>query len=229
YTNELLRQHQLDLPTAHLLSEGDTLPACNFPLVLKPLRGRGSQGVQLIEDTIQLEAAIEKFFSSRSYGHKVVLETYLSGKEITTTVMPPGTYRINDKKVVHEKHWCLHPVERINHVNGITPYSGQVPVSANSHLMPMEVLKLPAMQRIIQQCAYAAERIDARAPIRIDSRADTAGTYRLFDVNLKPNMTGASRPHRAGQNSLSAIAAAALNWNYTDFIWNILQQRWLMK
>lgn len=157
-----------------------------------------------------------------------MLEQFLSGQEITLTVIPPGLYHLygNERKI--ETHWSLHPVIRVNHQNGIAPYSGKVAVTANSFLMPKEEAKTQSIQTILQQCAYAAELIQAKAPIRIDCRADEDGTYHIFDVNLKPNMTGASRPHRMEQDSLSVIAARTLEWTYGDFVWNVLQQRWMV-
>ena len=43
--------------------------------------------------------------------------------------------------------------------------------------------------------------------MRIDCRADRDGEYRIFDLNMKPNVTGVGRPGRADQDSLSLIAA----------------------
>ena len=43
---------------------------------------------------------------------------------------------------------------------------------------------------------------------------------------MKPNMTGASRPHRKNQDSLTMIAAKGIGWTYSDLILNILSQNW---
>ncbi|WP_244614437.1 hypothetical protein [Elizabethkingia argenteiflava] len=50
------------------------------------------------------------------------------------------------------------------------------------------------------------------------------GEYLLFDLNMKPNMTGASRPHRQDQDSLTALAARKIGWNFDDLIINMLSQ-----
>ena len=59
-----------------------------------------------------------------------------------------------------------------------------------------------------------------------DSRADNKGKYYLFDLNLKPNMTGPSRSHRANQDSLSSLAAIGIGWNYFDLLKNMINQKW---
>ena len=39
-----------------------------------------------------------KMFESKLFGTSVYAETYLSGDEITVTIMPPGIYNLNNKK-----------------------------------------------------------------------------------------------------------------------------------
>jgi hypothetical protein len=48
----------------------------------------------------------------------------------------------------------------------------------------------------------------------------------LFDANLKPNLTGAGRPGRDDQDSLTMIAARALGWSYGDLVEEILRTAW---
>lgn len=49
---------------------------------------------------------------------------------------------------------------------------------------------------------------------------------RLFDLNMKPNMTGAGRPGRDDQDSLSAISARAVGWDYGDLLLRMLDGAW---
>lgn len=50
----------------------------------------------------------------------------------------------------------------------------------------------------------------------------------MFDLNMKPNMTGPGRPGREDQDSLTLIAgrSASINWNFTDLLINMLFQAW---
>lgn len=43
---------------------------------------------------------------------------------------------------------------------------------------------------------------------------------------MKPNMTGAGRPGRSDQDSLSAIAARAAGWSYADLLVAMLGSAW---
>ena len=53
-----------------------------------------------------------------------------------------------------------------------------------------------------------------------------SGAYYLFDLNLKPNVTGPGRPGRANQDSLSARAAWAIGWDFAALLDNMLRQVW---
>lgn len=142
--------------------------------------------------------------------------------------MPPGKYFLNNKKVSFETHWGLPPVLRFNHENGVAPYSGKVPVVENSRVLTSSEIKKENIQTIMMDCIKAASILQVKAPIRIDCRADSRSNFQLFDLNLKPNMTGNIRKGRIDQNSLSTIAATAIGWSYEDFIMNILRQKWLL-
>jgi D-alanine-D-alanine ligase len=48
----------------------------------------------------------------------------------------------------------------------------------------------------------------------------------LFDLNMKPNMTGPSRPQRQNQDSLTLLTSRKIGWNYLDLLRNILKQTW---
>lgn len=135
------------------------------------------------------------------------VEEFLPGQEITVTVMLPRKYVIAKESITKEGYWALPPVRRFNHENGIAPYNGTVAVINNSEVLADEELQQDGIRKLCAQCEKAAELVRAKAPIRIDCRQDAEGKYFLFDLNMKPNMTGASRPHRASQDSLAALAA----------------------
>lgn len=229
FTNELLRKNQIPIPKTELISnENLTNYSFNldFPLVVKPLRGRGSQGVSLVKTAKELDNKLKTIFSSNEYGNVVYVEQYLSGQEITITVMPSGIYNIANQSKMFAKPWCLPAVKRFNHENGIAPYNGVVAVMENSSVLKNSELKSAKIIEVSRECEKAAEMLNIKAPIRIDCRADENGNYLLFDLNMKPNMTGPSRPQRQNQDSLTLLAARKIGWNYLDLLKNILNQSW---
>ena len=227
YTNNVLKEKGLPIPLSYLLSSDEYLENdIKFPVVIKPVRGRGSQGVLVIQNGIALKNGIVNLIATKKYGNKVIVEEFLPGKEITITIMPPGDYTFDKRNVKKNNHWSLPAVERFNHIDGIAPYNGIVAVVNNSSIVPDNELNSKEIKEISQKCELAAKIIDAQAPIRIDCRKNKDGKYEIFDLNMKPNMTGPSRKHRKGQDSLTMIAAKGIGWSYQALILNILSQYW---
>ncbi len=229
FTNELLRKNNIPIPKTELINSEDVKDfavSMDFPVVMKPLRGRGSQGVVLVKSEKELDEQLNAIFTSKKYGKSVYIEQFLDGQEITVTVMPAGKYKINHQIKTFENPWPLPAVKRFNHNNGIAPYSGVVAVTENSKVLDDIDLHSPSILEVYKHCQIAAELVNIKAPIRIDCRANSNGKYFLFDVNMKPNMTGPSRPHRQNQDSLSLLAARKIGWKYIDLLANILWQAW---
>lgn len=185
-----------------------------FPLIVKPVRGRGSQGVTLVEDHAAFVRATNELVASQRFGDEVIVEQFLSGTEMTVTVLAGSPPR------------ALPPVARFNHDRGVAPYNGTVAVTHNSRALGEEEQAAPAVVAMLEACVAAAGLVAARAPIRIDCRGDADGVLRLFDLNMKPNMTGAGRPGRDDQDSLSAIAARAIGWRFEDLLLRMLDDAW---
>ncbi|KAI0430859.1 hypothetical protein F5Y09DRAFT_306363 [Xylaria sp. FL1042] len=220
--NDLLRKQQsLTLPRACTLSTNQNpLKALEglkdaFPLVAKPVRGRGSHGVKVCSTWDELQHHIGALFKESPL---VLVEEFLSGEEATVTVMPPS----EDKPY----YWSMPVVTRFNHQDNIAPYNGTVAVVANSRVISAdEASKDPEYAHVQWQCKTVAELMKTTAPIRIDVRrftSDANSPFALFDVNLKPNMTGPGRPGRADQASLTALAAAGLGWDYPTLLKELL-------
>lgn len=241
-TNELLKAAGCSLPRALRLGgqvgRGDAtieqlslelLGECGlaFPLVVKPVRGRGSEGVIKVDSLSQLREVATAALESARYGNVLILEEFLEGEEITISVLPTGHYSIHGRQEFKPHPWALPPVRRFNHHQGIAPYNGTVAVMHNSAVMSEEEIAHSGIQNTLRECERAAGLVGAVAPIRVDCRQDSSGQFRLFDLNMKPNMTGAGRPGREEQDSLTCLAARSIGWDYTDLLLNMLDQAWI--
>lgn len=169
------------LPRSWLLSESDDLESLaqsidRFPVVGKPVRGRGSHSVKLCHDQVQLRNHLIALLGESLL---VMLEEYLAGEDATTTVMPPSPGR--------PEHWSTLPVSRFNHAGGIAPYNGEVAVTANSRVVTEKNTKDPAYGKVMKECERIAKLIGATAPIRIDVRRFNEGSgFAIFNINMKP-------------------------------------------
>ncbi|WP_316735117.1 ATP-grasp domain-containing protein [Pedobacter aquatilis] len=230
HTNNMLKKANLPIPKSMLIDSKniDKLGSIDlkFPLMIKPIRGRGSQGVMLVEQEKDLEKNLKETFKKGDFGMAVYLEEYLPGEELTVTIMPPGKYIVEELELRYDYYWALPAVRRFNHENGVAPYNGQVAIINNSEVLTVEEEIEPKVKSLYKLCQHAAEIVHSKAPIRIDCRADDNGQYFLFDLNMKPNMTGAGRMHRADQDSLAALSARRINWEFSDLLTAMLAQRW---
>ncbi|KAJ5156309.1 hypothetical protein N7492_009112 [Penicillium capsulatum] len=205
------------LPKSWLVQASDDLEGTigsisRFPYVGKPVRGRGSHGVKLCYNASQLKDHIETLLKESPL---IMIEEFLAGEEATITVMPPSPE--------HPVHWSMPPVLRFNHSDGIAPYNGVVAVTANSRVVTDDEMKDRAYSKIMEESVNVARLIGATAPIRIDVRKFEKGSdFALFDINMKPNMTGPGRPGREDQASLTAMAAFAIGWDYGTLLQKIL-------
>lgn len=150
-----------------------------FPIVGKPVRGRGSQGVKVCRSPKELNDHLQ---SLSAHSPTVMLEKFLSGEEATITVMPPTTDV--------PRYWAMPIVTRFNHEDDIAPYNGVVAVTSNSRVLAKEELqKDNRYSEASKQCERIAELMQATAPIRVDIRRynrnpDTP--FAIFDINMKP-------------------------------------------
>ena len=204
--------------------------------IVKPVRGRGSQGVTFAPSAAEAREALSVLFATTSpaaegpvpvYGDRAIVEAFLPGEEITVAVFPPGAYRFRERIRSERSHWALPVIRRTGHAAGIAPYSGAVPVSVNSETLTAGEGARVEVAAAVAACVHAAALIGARAPVRIDCRRSEAGSFQLFDVNLKPNLTGPGRPGREQAESLVSLAGRAAGWSYPEMLCELLRGSWV--
>lgn len=206
----------------------DQHPILQFPHAVRLVGQDPRQGVRLLHSPPELEQECASWRSHQFYGSGFLLEEWLPGCEITVSVLPPGSYQIAGKNVNKTHHWALPAVERFDQVKGVMPYNGDVPVIKNSRLVTVSHPQFVQMQTVLRACEQALELIGAKGISRVDCRQDASGTFKIFDLNMKPNLTGAGRPGREDQDSLSTIAAQGVGWSYAQFLSQLLNQAWTL-
>jgi D-alanine-D-alanine ligase-like ATP-grasp enzyme len=190
FTNSLLRKTgRFTLPKTWIL-DGDILESVMnttevlmdlpYPVIVKPARGRGSQGVKLCLNLVAALDAVDELVAG--HGGVVVIEEFLEGEEGTVTVLPP----INNGG----KYTALPFVTRFEQIAGVAPWNGDVPVTANSRVLTQEEESMDEWYAIVKrECEDVANELGFTGVCRIDVRRpveDERGRFVLFDVNLKP-------------------------------------------
>ncbi|RYZ89040.1 MAG: ATP-grasp domain-containing protein, partial [Proteobacteria bacterium] len=160
-TNKTLREEGYAVAASAIIDGTDVkIPgSTQYPVILKPIRGRGSVGVTLINSEQELRGLIEQWMKSDEYGHSFMLEEYLPGEEITITVMPAGKYVIEGKEEVKTRSWALPAVKRFDQVNGVAPYNGTVAVIHNSKVLSESELADEELLEIIEACEKTSDLV----------------------------------------------------------------------
>jgi hypothetical protein len=184
-----------------------------FPIIVKPVRGRGSAGVKVVDSVAEAAEHIESLVGPK-FGNKFLLEEYLSGRELAVTVMPPGVYETSDGLRSEATHWPLPAIERTGHHGGVMPFSGVVPIQSNSKPAGDD----DRLREFGRHAVRIAQFLNATAPIRIDCREDANGVIKAIDINMKPSMTGPGRPGRDQMINLSALSGTEIGWSYTELL-----------
>lgn len=186
YVNNVLRaKGTFTMPRGWSVKESPNveadLTALNlpYPIVGKPVRGRGSHGVKVCHTVEELIVHVKSLLDESP---AIMLEEFLSGEEATVTIMPPSEE--------HPDYWCMPIVTRFNHQGGIAPYNGVVAVTSNSRAVKKdEYARDPSYDVAARECEAVAKLFGLTAPMRIDIRRfkdDSSSKFALFDVNMKP-------------------------------------------
>jgi biotin carboxylase len=115
FVNNLLRARTgFTLPQARDIYDEKTLEdvlrtELRYPIVAKPVRGRGSYGVRVCRTPEELGDHCRELLNQQA---SVIVEEYLAGQEATITVMPPSP------STGHNDYWAMPVVERFNHAEG---------------------------------------------------------------------------------------------------------------
>lgn len=187
YVNDMLRaKGTFTLPDFRLIQDDSQIDDVlsdwtSYPVVGKPVRGRGSHGVKVCHTQDELRNHCQDLVSQQS---SVIVEQYLQGEEATITVMPSP----NDGE--KNTPWAMPVVKRFDHMDGIAPYNGIVAVTQNSRVVSKEKHEQDKnYQESQRQCVEVAKLLNCTAPMRIDVRRftdDKDSAFALFDVNVKP-------------------------------------------
>jgi hypothetical protein len=186
YLNDCIRQKKyVTMPRGWTIDSRQCIHAVmnssgvTYPIVAKPVRGRGSHGVKVCYSKETLHDHVRLLLLQSS---NVLLEKFLPGAEGTVTVMPSSDSR--------PSYWAMPIAIRFNHLDDIAPYNGVITVTVNSRVVTTKEYSEDPRYAVAQrQCEKVAELLEVTAPIRIDIRrvsSDEKAEFALFDINMKP-------------------------------------------
>lgn len=166
-----------------------TTQVMDFPYVLKPINEGSSVGVSILHN----EQDLKNLDTSWTYGHEVLVERFIPGREINVAIMgdqPLGAIEIKPKE-------------------GFYTYEAKYTEGKADHCMPAPLPK-PCYQEALDISLKAHQALGCKGISRVDLRYDdtkeTPGKFYVLEVNTQPGMTPLSLvPEIAAHKKLSFV------------------------
>mgnify|MGYP002624424314 CR=1 FL=1 len=169
----LARETDVPVPGGILVSRGqDAYDTPGFPCVVKPCSGGSSVGTTIVQTPADYAEALELAFR---YEDSVVVERYISGRELTVGVL--------DGKAM--------PVIEIIPKEGFYDYKNKYQPGMTLELCPAPLTEAETaeIQRLSEE-VYHALRLEAYG--RVDFIMDEDGVFWCLEANTLPGMTPTS-------------------------------------
>lgn len=174
---------QLPVPSGlvideHGISQKD-IEQFKFPLVIKPNDQGSTIGLHIVDHPDQLEAAVS---DALRYSKKVILEEFISGHEITITIL-------NNRAL---------PTVEIMPEHGLYDYECKYKDGMSSYQVPAKIAG--ALNHEIQNMALKAHHVlGCSGYSRVDFRLTEDNLPFILEVNTLPGMTGTSLTPKAAK------------------------------
>lgn len=165
-----------------------------YPLVVKPQFEGSSIGLSIVREEGALAQALSLAFQ---YGDKIVLEEYITGRELTVGIL-------EDKAL---------PVVEIVTRNNIYDYEAKYKNTDTKYLVPAPIDK-DSYDNASRIGLKAHNALGCRSFSRVDIIMDKSGKMFVLEVNTIPGMT---------QRSLLPKAAAAIGLRFNKLCVRILE------
>ena len=160
------------------------------PLIVKPLRSDGSEGIHtdsvLDDPAANLAAAVRRVHEGHG-GQPALVERYIAGREFNLSVFAPG----GDARVLPlaEIDFSLFPEGRPRIVDYAVKWiPGTIPGRISPRQVPANVDEPTA--RVLRDIALRAwHACECRDYVRVDMRVDASGGPHVLEVNANPDLS----------------------------------------
>ena len=168
-----------------------------MPVVVKPASQGSSLGVVIVKQEKELEEALQTAFS---YGEEVLIEEFITGKELTVAVMS------------YDSEIKAFPVINIVPHSGMYDFKSKYTKGETEYLVPAPISE--AETQHAQEVAVQAYKVlGCKGVARADLMLDNEGQVFVLELNTVPGMTS---------TSLVPKAAAAVGISFPELCERIL-------
>ncbi len=196
------------LPTPPFLLTDDTEPyeetiahtagKLGFPVILKAADQGSSIGVFLAENAEEMRMGLAEVYR---YDHKIVIEQFIKGLELTVAVMGK----------THQP--VTLPIIEIAHADKVWDFEAKYNASMFRHIIPARIS--PALEQKVRKLAADTYRLfNCQGFSRIDFMVDEADNPYILEINTVPGCT---------ETSLFPDAAKSAGIAFSDLVAQIVE------
>lgn len=198
---QLFLSGQIPTPRAQIWRQSHPIPweiaveQLGDTVVVKPTDCGSSVGVNIVRTAEHFAEAIQQ---ARAYSQKILLESYIPGKEITVSLLAGEV---------------MPTIEILPVDNSFYTYEAKYAVGGSRHLVPCS-LSATGLAAAEQVALEAYQILGCEGLARVDLRVDEQECPWVLEVNTLPGMT---------PTSLCPDAAAAWGWSFQDLVKRMLE------
>lgn len=196
-----------------------TFGAYRGPFVLKPVSGRASLNVLVVDDAAGIPDAVAEIHAATE--NTVMIETYLGGKEYCIAAC--GLVVAKEGRLVRRNEpFTFSAVERVlTQDERIFTSMDQVPITTDRTRV-LDADRDHAVYRDLHALARSVfEELDLETLVRLDVRADEEGRLFVLEANPKPDLAAP----QGARTSLVCCGLARHEMSYDDLILSLLADR----
>ena len=193
-----------EFTVVHKPSELETMPAVEFPLIVKPVREDGSDGIEenaVVNNLEELTSRVEFVF--REFKQQALVEKFIDGRELNVALLGDKPLPISEIIFSNGRKVCGY---RAKWVEDSIEYSETTPCCPAK-------LKEDIREKIQDIAKRAAGTHECRGYTRIDIRLCSEGIPYVIDVNPNPDLS---------QDSGMVRSAKAAGLSFRDMVREII-------
>lgn len=189
------------------------------PFVVKPVSGRASHHVRLVEDVAELEQAVADIYAATD--NHVLIETFLPGPEFCIAVAGSVVARGGRLARLNGPFTFSAIERRLDGDERIFTSMDQRPIT-NDRVRVLTAEADRAVHARLHELGRAVfEELDLETLIRLDVRADETGRLHILEANPKPDLAAPS-PEKT---SLVCVGLGLEGMSYDDLVLGLLADR----
>ena len=182
-SKRIFQATEIPTPRCLILSKDDRqnhkeiiLNSFSLPIVVKPASQGSSIGVVIVKQEKELEEALKTAFF---YGGEVLIEEFISGKELTVAVM------------TYEGETRAFPVINIVPHSGTYDFKSKYTKGETEYLVPAPIGEVET-QHAQEVAVQAYKVLGCKGVARADLMLDNEGQVFVLELNTVPGMTSTS-------------------------------------